>query len=438
MHQEHSPKLGGTLANIHMTTFESTKSFSNTGKDQAPLVILIPTELNPRSHGHACLLELAKQLVTAHYPVYLLPYKPFIFFREYFPRIHPSYRKLPFIASISEVPGAQLLTPESSPPKLIRKLRQSCERVIWWLLAPSGLLTSFRPDIREGDYIAAFSEFALPRQASYLFIHPPTDPAIAQSIKKYLPQAPRRLQVSFYTGKGRLIALPRILHRKLLPYHVVPITREFPATRLSLVRLLESSNGLISYDPLTNLTLEAALIGTPSYTPGNSFPESSYQNFPADLSEFITDSAGKFCERISSTGPVRKMPEKSLFKENKHAITIVSRLTSKTEAEPFLATKQSLAEMESYRKMLIKSRTIQVLNNGQSVSAMFFRIYILTLKMPYGYHITLCKVLALIDEISLAFANIGLFALLWMFLNMFKGLAKKLRSMTKKTSPKLV
>jgi hypothetical protein len=132
------------------------------------------------------------------------------------------------------------------------------------------------------------------------------------------------------------------------------------------------------------------------------------------------------------------MPEKSLFKENKHAITIVSQLTSKTEAEPFLATKQSLAEMESYRKMLVKSRTIQVLNNGQSVSAMFFRIYILTLKMPYGYHITLCKVLALIDEISLAFANIGLFALLWMFLNMFKGLAKKLRSMTKKTSPKLV
>ena len=180
---------------------------------------------------------------------------------------------MPFIADIREVSRPNVLVPESTPPKLIRNIRRHSERFIWWLLAPAGLLSSFRPDIRKGDYVAAFSEFVLPDQTDYLFVNPPIDPEIKKSARKHTPIAPQILQIGFYTGKGRLHPLPPSLHRRLLRYQIVPITRTFPSTRNALIKLLEKSNGLISCDPLTNLSLEAALVGTPTYLLGNPFPQ---------------------------------------------------------------------------------------------------------------------------------------------------------------------
>lgn len=385
---------------------------SSHGQESAPLVILVPTELNPRSHGHACILALAKQLLLAGQDIYLLPYKPFIFFRHYFGRLHPSYRTLPFIADIREVSRPNVLVPESTPPKLIRNIRRHSERFIWWLLAPAGLLSSFRPDIRKGDYVAAFSEFVLPDQTDYLFVNPPIDPEIKKSARKHTPIAPQILQIGFYTGKGRLHPLPPSLHRRLLRYQIVPITRTFPSTRNALIKLLEKSNGLISCDPLTNLSLEAALVGTPTYLLGNPFPQSSYEGFPAKLLDFVTDSALVFEQRLSNQGPIQKISEQSLFQKSSQASALIAELTSGERSQDFIVTDQTLKQIKTHLKALIQSQTIQAIRGGQSMSSLFLGPYLLSLKLPYRYHYILCQILALVDRISESIYNIGLFRVL--------------------------
>ena len=399
--------------------------------ESTPIVILVPTELNPRSNGHSCILALAKQLLLGGHNVYLLPYKPFTFFRHYFARLHPSYRTLPFITDIREVSRPNVLVPESTPPKLVKHIRSYSDRLIWWLLAPAGLLDSFRPDIRKGDYVAAFSEFVLPGQPDYLFVNPPIDPGIKKSASKYTPLTPRRLQISFYTGKGRLHPLPPSLHRKLLSYQVVPITRSFPPTRDALVKLLEKSNGLITCDPLTNLSLEAALIGTPTYLLGNPFPISSYESFPAKLLDFVTDSASVFEQRLSHQGPVRKMSDQSLFHKSSKASALITELTSGTRSQDFIVTDQTLQQISTHLNALIQSQTIQAIKEGQSMSSLFLGPYLLTLKTPYAYHFILCRILAIFDTVSEFMYDIGMFRILLMLMKILTPPYKRLKRLTR-------
>jgi hypothetical protein len=385
-----------------------------------PLVLLVPTELNPRSHGHACILELAKQLLDKGLDIFLLPYKPYTFFRHYFPRLQPKYRSLPFIPDIRELSHPILLAPESTPPKLIRRLRGHSSRMIWWLLAPAGLLSSFKPDIKESDYLVAFSDFVLPGQKDYLFVQPTADLDIEKSARTYKPMTPRRKQIAFYTGKGRLRPLPRSLHRKILGYQVVAITRAFPATRRSLVHLLEKSNGLISCDPLTNLSLEAALIGTPTLLLKNPFPQSSFTNFPANLTGFVTDSAPIFEERLSNRGAVRELSSQPLYQKSSQAAALVRNLVSPGGDQNLLVTDQTLEQINAYRKTLVRSRAIQAIREGQSMSSLFLKPYLFTLKTPYIYHLIFCSLLGIFDRLSEFINTIGLLRVLLLALEFLR------------------
>ena len=384
------------------------------------LVILIPTELNARSNGHACILTLALQLQAAGHSVHLLPFKPYTFFRHYHRRLPPRFRQLAFIAEPVEAPSGLLLVPESAPRKLVKRLRPHYNTVLWWLLAPAGLLTDFRPDIRRGDRLVAFSEFTLPRQSSYLFVHPPPEPLMKQSAAEHTPQPPRQLQVALYTGKGRLMPLPRSLHRHLLTYQVVLITRSFPAKKQGLVRLLSKSNGLISFDPMTNLSLEAAILGVPTFLPANPFPARCYRRFPVDLSPFVTDSPSTFISKLQNRGPVRKLSLESLRHATHRALDIVALLASDPEplaAEAYRVDDETLRQIEDYRQHLLRSRTILTARDGQSLSSALSHFYALSLKAPYGVHCAFCQALNWLDRIGDLLVALGLFRFLRPVLN---------------------
>jgi hypothetical protein len=407
------------------------------GAGHRPLVILAPTDLNVRSNGHACILTLAIDLLKAGHAVYLLPYRPFTFFRRFYHRLPPRHRGLPFISDLSELPSADLLVPESAPPKLVRRLRQNHGRIIWWLLAPAGLLTAFKPRIQPGDSLLAFSEFVLPDQADYLFIQPPAEPALAHSAHKHRPQPPRRAQIAFYTGKGRLRPLPAQLHRMLLKHQVVAITRTFPASKRSLVQLLEQSNGLISCDPLTNLSLEAAMLGTPTFLVGNPFSRQSYARFPAALTDYVTDSADEYIAWLQRTGPVRQLRTAGLLdKSHAAAGLLASVLREAPDAAdaPFRVSTSTLAAIRHYRQTLAASRTIQAIRDGQSVSSLFLRLYLLSLKTPYRYHRILCAFLHAVDEIGEVLDQLGILRVFFVALGLLfwpllapRRLAKRLR-----------
>lgn len=394
-----------------------------------PLVMLIPTELNARSNGHACLLTLAHQLKEAGHQVYLLPYKPYVFFQRYLLRLPERYRNLSFIADPMEAPCGVLLAPESAPRQLLRRLRNYYDTVFWWLLAPAGLLTPFRPDIRAGDMLVAFSEFALPNQSRYLFVHPPTVEFLMHNATQHTPLSPRRPQIALYTGKGRLKPLPRNLHRHLLYYQVVLITRSFPATKQGLIRLLAKSNGLISYDPMTNLSLEAATLGVPTFLPGNPFPESCFRNFPVDLRPFITNDTEAFILRLQKPGPRHKLSLGQLNRIAADAPAFLALLTAEPQplaAEAYRVTEKTLKQIELFCTQLARSNTIQVARDGQSVSSAFAALYARSLKTSYAMHLVLCYSLGFMDWLCDVFVFLGLFPIVHTLVNMLAGKVERL------------
>jgi glycosyltransferase involved in cell wall biosynthesis len=387
-----------------------------------PVVMLIPTELNPRSNGHACMLALALQLQEAGHTVHLLPFKPYTFFEHYYQKLPAACRKLSFIADPMEAQGSVLLAPESAPRELVNHLRGYYHYVLWWLLAPAGLLTTFRPDIRVGDRLVAFSEFALPKQSRYLFVHPPSEAFLKKLAASHTPHNSHSSQVAIYTGKGRLKPLPRSLHRHLLAYRVVLITRSVPATKQDLVHLLARSNGLISFDPMSNLSLEAANLGVPAFLPGNPFPPRCYRCFPVDLRPFITDSAGNFIAQLKNRKPRRKLSLSLLDRASTQASAFLALLTADPEpvaAQPFSVTDDTLQQIEYFRQQLVHSRTIQTHRAGQSVSSAFGLLYVRSMKAPYVLHRALCQVLACLDQFGDVLAALGLFRLLWPLLTWF-------------------
>ena len=380
-----------------------------------PMVILIPTELNARSHGHACLLTLALKLMQSGREVSLLPYKPYTFFRHYRRKLPSRYRNLPFIANAAEAPGALLVVPESAPPNLVRHLRPFYDQVLWWLLAPAGLLTSFKPDIRCGDRLVAFSEFVLPSQPRYLFVQPRLEPELMNFAGMHTPQPPRQPLVALYTGKGRLKVLPRSLHRHLLTYQVIVITRSFPQSKRGLIKLLNQCTGLLVCDPLTNLSLEAANLGVPSYLTSNPFQPDSFRIFPCDLTSHVTDSAAVFITRLNRKGPVSKLSTEPLGRADLDGGDLLDLLTeapASIPSEAFIVGNDLLCQIKNYRDYLIKARSIQVVRDGQSLSSAFTGYYASSLKAPYVLHWWLCFFLGLVDAFGDLLLFLGLAKLL--------------------------
>ena len=378
---------------------------------EKPLVMLIPTELNARSNGHACMLTLAWKLQSVGCQIHLLPFKPLTFFRKYYHKLPIRYQSLSFIADPSEVPGSVLMVPESAPKSLVKSLRPYSQKIIWWLLAPSGVLTDFSPDIRIGDYLLAFSEFALPGQIKYLFLQPELDGLFAHQLIRHRHQNSQNKQVLLYSGKGRLKSLPRSLHRHLLDYQITLITRSFPSTKSELTQLLVNSRGLISCDPMTNLNLEAALLGLPVYLTSNPFPDSCFRDFPVDLSSLITDSPGYFIERLSDPSPLVRLRFDDLIAKNKSSLDFCKSFLADPEpleAMAYRVNQKSLDAIDQYRRTILRSRSIQALQDGQSFSSTFSGAYVYSFKYPYWLHRLLGKALQILDDSANCLAAIYL------------------------------
>jgi len=385
------------------------------------IVFLIPTELNPRSNGHACILTLAKELQAVGYDVSLLPIQPYRFFRRYWQKLPKIYRQLRFLAHPSEALQASfLVVPESTPRGLLNKLRPYFQDVLWWILAPSGLLTNYKPAMRVGDLMLPFSSFTLPYSPNYLFVHPPVDDALAKTNRIYLPHRLQLRSICLYTGKGRLKALPRPLHRAMLGLNIRLITRAYPSTRQKLINLLSDSRGLISFDPLTNLNLEAGNLGVPVYLPGNPFPPVCFTDFPINLAPYVTDDAEIFLARLAENAAPKKLSLQFFRSLNSQAVALMIRVFTDVSFVDSLRMKhETLHDINRYSQTIKATRTIQTLFNGSALSSCFTLLYVRSLKLPYWIHIGICKCLCLIDLVADVLAAIGLYRILQPFIGFF-------------------
>jgi hypothetical protein len=378
------------------------------------IVFLIPTELNPRSNGHACIITLAMELQAIGHDVSLLPFQPYHFYRHYWPNLPQTYRKLRFLAHPSEaLQHSFLVVPESTPRGLLNKLRPHFRDVLWWLLAPSGLLTTYKPAMRAGDLMLPFSSFTLPYSPKYLFVHPPSDEALARANFLHLPHRLRLKSICFYTGKGRLKALPRQLHRAMLGLDIRLITRAHPSTRQELISLMADSRGLISFDPLTNLNLEAANLGVPVYLPGNPFAPACFTDFPVNLTPYVTDDAEIFLDRLADNAAPKKLSLQLFRSLNSQAVALMVRICTDVDLVDSLRMKpETIHALDSYCQTIKATRTIQTVFNGSALSSGCTRLYVRSLKLPYWAHTGLCECLNIIDRVADMLDAIGLFRLL--------------------------
>ena len=385
------------------------------------IVFLIPSELNPRSNGHACILTMAKELQAVGYDVSLLPIQPYRFFRRYWQKLPKIYQQLKFLGHPSEaLQPSVLVVPESTPRGLLNKLRPYFQDVLWWILAPSGLLTNYKPAMRVGDLMLPFSSFTLPYSPNYLFVHPPVDDALAKANRIYLPHRLQLSSVCLYTGKGRLKALPRPLHRAMLGLNIRLITRDYPSTRQDLISLLTDSRGLISFDPLTNLNLEAGNLGVPVYLPGNPFPPVCFNDFPVDLAPYVTDDAEIFLARLADNAAPKKLSLQLFRSLNSQAVALMIRVCTDVGLVDSLRMKpETLHAIDRYSQTIKATRTIQTLFNGSALSSRFTPFYVRSLKLPYWIHIGLCQCLSLIDRVADVLAAIGLYKILQPFIGFF-------------------
>ena len=385
------------------------------------IVFLIPTELNPRSNGHACILTLAKELQAVGHDVSLLPFQPYRFYRRYWPKLPQAYRQLKFLAHPSEAfQNSLLVVPESTPRGLLNKLRPFFQDVLWWVLAPSGLLTTYKPAMRAGDLMLPFSSFTLPYSPNYLFVHPPADDALAKANRVFLPHRLQLRSVCFYTGKGRLKALPRPLHRALLGLNIRLITRAYPSTRKGLISLLADSRGLISFDPLTNLNLEAANLGLPVYLPGNPFAPVCFADFPINLTPYVTDDAETFLARLAENDSPKRLSLQLFRSLNSQAVALMIRVcTDVSLADSLRMQPETLHAIDRYCQAIKETRTIQTVFNGTALSSGLTTLYVRSLKLPYWIHIGFCQCLNLIDRVADILATTGLFRILQPFIVFF-------------------
>lgn len=385
------------------------------------IVFLIPTELNPRSNGHACILTLAKELQAAGHDVSLLPFQPYRFYRRYWPKLPQTYQRLRFLSHPSEaLQHSFLVVPESTPRGLLNKIRPYFQDVLWWVLAPSGVLTTYKPAMRAGDLMLPFSSFTLPNSPNYLFVHPPADDALAKANLSYLPHRLHLRSVCFYTGKGRLKALPRSLHRGMLGLNIRIITRAYPSTRQGLISLLADSRGLISLDPLTNLNLEAANLGLPVYLPGNPFASVCFTDFPVNLAPYVTDDAETFLARLAENSSPKKLSLQLFRSLNSQAVALMLRVcTDVSLVDSLRMHSETLHAIDRYCQAIKATRTIQTVFNGTALSSGLTTLYVRSLKFPYWIHIGLCQCLNLIDGVADILATTGLFRILQPFIVFF-------------------
>jgi len=162
---------------------------------------------------------------------------------------------------------------------------------------------------------------------------------------------------------------------------------------------------------MTNLNLEAANLGIPVYLTGNPFPARCYQNFPSDLSDFISDSPGQFLRSLGASTPNTPLKPGQLYVKSKDAFPLMELLTANPEplgAKQFKVTRNTLISLDVYLRDLVKSGSIQAINNGQSLSSNFIQTYINSFKHPYFIHCTLCRFLELIDSAAALFTTIRL------------------------------
>jgi hypothetical protein len=239
----------------------------------------------PSSNGVVLLYRLGELLERSGHKVSFVPNDRHAF--ETHRSIYSDELLRKFIPNPADAdPRSIAIFPETTPAEIIAAL--PAKRRIFYLLNRPYTLTGrpllYRPD----DLVVAYSGL-ISKVHFNLFI---TNPILEfeQFEETGASPPPKEDLILFYFGKTRHDKIPPAVSRVINKYNaeVVVMNRVFPKSRETLFDLLRRARLLVSFDPLTNLSYEATLCGTPSFIADN-YMNLSYGDFNLPLAGFFED-----------------------------------------------------------------------------------------------------------------------------------------------------
>lgn len=160
-----------------------------------------------------------------------------------------------------------VILPDALPYEISRKIKS--RNRVWYLLNKPMVLTKEPIHINKNDVFVAYSNLISEIETQFFLNN--QIPYIDEIIPKIFNcEIKKKNQIAIYSGKARKISYLKILLYKLIyGVRIVPITRDLPKNKKTLLNILAESKILISYDPLTNIIYESILCRTPVFVADN-------------------------------------------------------------------------------------------------------------------------------------------------------------------------
>ena len=323
---------------------------------------------SPNSNGIRCLYELADMLSQKGMHVIGIPRNldRYLSARS---RLPNQYQDIPITCKPFGSRSDILIASETAPKRTIHSARQAGILIIWWQLAPYRLLDGNMFPLA-GDLSLPFSSYVEPDQKDYFFYQPRIDKDWESALNQALLSDSPKKTLLFYCGKGRLTRLPVQILELCKRSEIKVITREYPTSRSELFKLLRASKGLISFDELTNLNLEAASVGVPVFLAEPLFPASSRELFSIEKFRLcVTSEPNEFIDLIkqheaSGLQPFRRQ---TLLEHNERTLEGICRIISRPdEATRYVVTEEKRSKWRDYTRSLKSHRSIYAHLNGQA------------------------------------------------------------------------
>lgn len=150
-------------------------------------------------------------------------------------------------------------------PEIITDNPLNAQKVVRFMLNRSGFLGGGRVNYGDADFLLAYSNLVNEHLPQLFFMVDEVD--LFSELREARGKSGPTEKVSIYFGKVQkklLLRNSRKIKNILKNYSDVHIiTRRFPETRKDTLDLLNDSDLLISFDPLTNLNYEATLLDVP-------------------------------------------------------------------------------------------------------------------------------------------------------------------------------
>ena len=352
------------------------------------------------SNGLRCLYGLAQELASRGVQIYLLP-RSYIEFAAFLPS---EYSHMPVANYGGLKAGGVLIAAESLPKDLIKLARNHGLTMLWWYLAPEDVLDVKPVKPNPCEPVMVFSPYVGPAD-EYFYYQPPLDyewRKCLDLIEDHFAKTSKTL--ALYSGKGRLKKLPHQLLSFCKDFNITIISRHYPATRKELLDTIFSCDGLISFDELSQLNLEAASLGTPVLIANRLYESKVIEEFPIAISRFVTQDPNEFISRVLSGATNSKASCLSPYDFLICNVSTVDKIVKLLSSPPLLdqiAYAKQQEKLSNFGRRLRARHALLPIWRGQSPGARFlFALYSWSLHQGRIWHLLVCYLTRSVDFFS--------------------------------------